>query len=116
MWRHYEERTLARILNTQEVALPDEFIGHERVCEHCGTKFVCESGDVAYKHEATHSRSNEQEQFRSVSVPCPTCSTVLALRTSIGAGYQPAPGGHGYRAADDDNGTGVRGGTVSPIR
>jgi len=84
---------VSRILNTQEVALPDEFIGHERVCDHCGTKFLCDSGDVAYKHEATHSRSNEQEQFRSVSVPCPTCSSVLVLRTSIGAGYQPAPGG-----------------------
>jgi hypothetical protein len=107
---------VSRILNTQEVALPDEFIGHERVCDHCGTKFVCESGDVAYKHEATHSRSNEQEQFRSVSVPSPTCGSVLVLRTSIGAGYRSAPGGPSRRSTDDDDAPGIRGNAASAIR
>ncbi|MAF10493.1 hypothetical protein CMK11_08575 [Candidatus Poribacteria bacterium] len=107
---------MSRILNTQEVALPDEFIGHERVCEHCGTKFLCESGDVAYKHEATHSRSNEQEQFRSVSVPCPTCGSVLVLRTSIGAGGQHAPGGYGRRSTDDGDAPGISGSVASSIR
>jgi hypothetical protein len=115
-WRYDKERAVSRILNTQEVALPDEFIGHERVCDHCGTKFLCDSGDVAYKHEATHSRSNEQEQFRSVSVPCPTCSSVLVLRTSIGAGYQPAPGGFSRRSTDDDDAPGIRGNAASSIR
>ena len=91
---------MPHIRNTQTVAMPTEFIGHERRCEHCGTDFAVYSRDAGYLHTASHSRmEGKHVQTRHINVHCPTCRMVLTLTTTIqsqtstGASDMPELGG-----------------------